>query len=231
MKFENDLQSGRLLRRYKRFLADIELENGEIVTAHCPNSGSMLGCDFPGSPVRLSFHDNPKRKYRYTWEMVKIGEHWVGINTQVPNRLVAEAISAGLIPELKNYPQIKREVKVGDHSRLDLLLKNRTERCYVEIKNVTLVENGIAYFPDAVTVRGRKHLHELLKLKRSGERAVIFFLIQRMDGEIFAPADHIDADYGKTLREVHRQGVEILPYRANVSPREIKLDKRLPLRM
>jgi sugar fermentation stimulation protein A len=228
MKIEQPLTPGVLIRRYKRFLADVELENGKQVTAHCPNSGSMLGCDEPGSPVFLSFHDNKNRKYAYTWEMVKVNDVWVGINTQVPNRLVAEAVENNQIPELAGFSDLKREVRVGEHSRLDLVLSRGDESCYVEIKNVTLVENHRALFPDAVTTRGRRHLFELVNLRAQGHRAVIFFLIQRMDGEIFAPADKIDPDYGKTLREVYRSGVEILPYRAKVTPTEITIDTKLP---
>ncbi|NOZ60212.1 MAG: DNA/RNA nuclease SfsA [Calditrichaeota bacterium] len=227
MKIEQELIPGTLIRRYKRFLADVRLESGEEITAHCPNSGSMLGCDEPGSLVLLSFHGTEKRKYAHTWEMVKVNHVWVGINTQLPNRIVAEAISDGQIRELAGYPELKREVRVGEHSRLDLLLSNGADLCYVEIKNVTLMENNRALFPDAVTTRGRRHLWELAQLKAAGRRAVIFFLIQRADGEVFAPADNIDAEYGKALREAHRAGVEILPYRAKVTPAEITIDKKL----
>ncbi len=145
MKIDQPLTPGVLIRRYKRFLADVELESGKQVTAHCPNSGSMLGCDEPGSPVLLSFHDNKNRKYAYTWEMVKVNDVWVGINTQVPNRLVAEAVGNNQIPELAGFSDLKREVRVGEHSRLDLVLSRGDESCYVEIKNVTLVENNRAF--------------------------------------------------------------------------------------
>lgn len=231
MKIEQKLIPGTLIRRYKRFLADVELENGEKITAHCPNSGSMMGCDSPGSHVLLSQHDGKKRKYVHTWEMVIVNSVWVGINTLVPNRLIAEAIISGEIPELSGYPQLKREIRVGTQSRLDLLLSDDENLCYVEIKNVTLVENSKALFPDAVTTRGRRHLLELLQLKQAGHRAVIFFLIQRMDGEVFAPADNIDPEYGKTLREVFSAGVEILPYRAHVTPTEITIDRKLPFQL
>ncbi len=218
---------GILIKRYKRFLADILLYDKTIITAHCPNSGSMLSCDVPGSEVLLSCHKNPKRKYTFTWELVKVNSIWVGINTIVPNRLVYESILQNNIPELTGYTEILREQKVGQRSRLDLMLRAENERCYVEIKNVTLVENGAALFPDAVTDRGTRHLEELIKLKKQGHRAVIFFVIQREDGEYFAPADHIDPIYGAKLRKAYSTGVEILPYRAIVNPEEIRIDQKL----
>ncbi len=218
---------GILIRRYKRFLADVQLDNGTVITAHCPNSGSMLTCDIPGSEVLLSYHQSPKRKYAFTWEIVKVNSIWVGINTNVPNRLVYESILQNSIPELIGYPEIFREQKVGQKSRLDLMLRDDSKRCYVEIKNVTLVENGAALFPDAVTERGTRHLQELIKLTEAGHRAIIFFVIQREDGEYFSPADHIDPIYGAMLREAYSRGVEILPYRAVVMPSEIRLDQKL----
>ena len=227
MKFSLPLIPGTLIKRYKRFLADIKLEDGTIITAHCPNSGSMLTCNTPGSEVMLSYHDNPKRKYPYSWEMVKVNSTWVGINTIIPNKLVAESIANGLILELTGYGKIIKEKKVSKHSRLDLMLESENERCYVEIKNVSLVQDGVAMFPDAVTKRGAKHLRELIKLKENGHRAVIFFLIQRQDGKSFKPADHIDPEYGKMLRKAFSKVVEILPYRAIVNPEEIRIDKKL----
>jgi len=227
MKFEGEFIPGRLIRRYQRFLADVELASGEIITAHCPNSGSMLTCDTPGSRVLLSVHDNPRRKYAFTWEMVMVNSVWVGINTQVPNRLVYEAIRAGEIPELSDYPNVRREMWVSAHSRLDLMLSREEENCYVEIKNVTWVEDGVALFPDAKTERGTKHVMELMKLKREGHRAAMFFVIQRSDARLFAPADQVDAKYGKILRQAHAHGVEILPYLAEVTPQEIRLKNKL----
>ncbi|MFZ5517277.1 MAG: DNA/RNA nuclease SfsA [Candidatus Zhuqueibacterota bacterium] len=227
MKFGEEFIPGRLIRRYKRFLADVELESGEIITAHCPNSGSMLTCDTPGSPVLLSVHDNPNRKYAFTWELVLVNSVWVGINTQVPNRLVYEAIRAGEIPELSDYPYVQRERSVSSHSRLDLMLSNDSDVCFVEVKNVTWVEDGVALFPDAKTERGTRHVLELMKLKRQGNRSVMFFVIQRSDARLFAPADLVDAIYGKSLRQAHAQGVEILPYLAQVTPQEICLRNKL----
>lgn len=150
---------GRLIKRYKRFLADIELPDGSTITAHCPNSGSMLGCNLPGSPVMLSISSNPNRKLTHTWELVQFGEYWIGLNTMLPNRLAEEAILDGTITELNGYRTLRREVPYGsERSRIDLLLEGDKGRCYVEVKNVTLVEGGMALFPDAVTERGQKHL-------------------------------------------------------------------------
>lgn len=221
---------GTLLRRYKRFLADVELADGSVVTAHCPNSGSMKGCDRPGSPVFLSLSNNPARKLAYTWELVQIDGFWVGLNTMLPNRLVEEAIADGTVAELQGYETIRREVPYGsERSRIDLLLQGSRGRCYVEVKNVTLVEGGRALFPDAVTTRGQKHLRELMEVVAQGERGVIFFTVQRGDGKAVAPADSIDPEYGRLLREAVKSGVEALAYRAEVTPEAIRLTGRLPV--
>ena len=180
--FPTHLYPGKLIRRYQRFLADVELADGTVVTAHCPNTGSMRGCNLPGSPVFLSSSSNPARKYHYTWELVQADGCWVGLNTLLPNRLVREGIENGVIGELAGYPLIRPEVKYGENSRIDLLLEGPAGRCYVEVKNVTMVAGGIALFPDAVTERGQKHLRELMEVVRNGERGVIFFVVQRADG-------------------------------------------------
>lgn len=231
MRFRPRLIRGTLIQRYKRFLADVRLENGETVTAHCTNTGSMLGCKAPGSAVYLSRSDNEKRKLAYTWEMIRIGGNWVGINTFHPNRLVADAVESGVIRELRGYKTIRREVKVSAHSRLDLCLEGRNGACFVEVKNVTLAVAGVAAFPDAVTERGTKHLKELMRLRRKGHRAVVVFVVQRSDCNYFRPADEIDAVYGRWLRRAVETGVEALPYRAEVTPREIVLTTRLPTKL
>ncbi|RLD16576.1 DNA/RNA nuclease SfsA [candidate division KSB1 bacterium] len=229
MKFDQPLIKGFLIKRYKRFLADIELPSGEIVTAHCPNSGSMKTCDQPGWEVRLSPSDNPKRKLKYTWEMVHNGKCWIGINTIFANKIAAEGIRSGMIRELQGYERLQTERKYGQNSRVDLLLSNGEKKCFVEVKNVTLVEeDGFYRFPDAVTKRGLKHLQELTEMVRQGHRAVMLFLIQRSDGTLFKPADHIDPQYGRELRNAFKVGVEILPYRAEVSPQEIVVKERVP---
>lgn len=218
-----------LIKRYKRFLADIMLEDGSTVTVHCPNSGSMKGCATPGSRVFISRSANPGRKFPFTWELVESAGFWAGINTALPNRLVREAIENGTAAELQGYESIRPEVAYGEHSRIDLLLESPGQRCFVEVKNVTLVEDGRALFPDAVTTRGQKHLNELMRVVREGDRGVIFFTVQRGDGLTVSPADAIDPEYGRLLRLAMKSGVEALAYRALVTPQEIVLTERLPI--
>jgi sugar fermentation stimulation protein A len=232
MKFESPLIEGTLIQRYKRFLADVELADGSTLTAHTPNTGSMLGCCEPGSRVWLSDSGNPKRKYRHGWELVEAEpEVLVGINTGLANRLVNEAIDGGVIGELQGYASLRREVRYGDeNSRIDMLLESGpAPDCYVEVKNVTLASGGVARFPDAVSQRGSRHLRELERVVRQGGRGVIVFCIQRGDAETFRPADDIDAEYGRTLRQVLDAGVEALAYRARVTPEAVELDTALPV--
>lgn len=223
------LVAGTLVKRYKRFLADVALDDGDIITVHCPNSGSMKGCAAPGSRVYLSRSTNSGRKYPYGWELVQADGFWAGINTGLPNLLTREAIEDGIVAELQGYTAIRPEVPYGEHSRIDLLLEKPGERCFVEVKNVTLVENGRALFPDAVTTRGQKHLQELMRVVREGDRGVIFFTVQRGDGNSVSPADLIDPEYGRLLRLALANGVEALAYRALVTPEEIRLTERLPV--
>lgn len=238
MKFARALVPGRLVRRYKRFLADVELEGGGLVTAACPNTGSMLGCCEPGSRVWLSESDSPTRKYRHTWELVEARAArrgrgvMVGINTGLPNRLVAEAIEAGVIAELGGYAALRREVPFGEErSRIDLVLESPSRpACFVEVKNVTAaVEAGVALFPDAVSARGTKHLRELVRLKAQGLRPVLVFCVQRGDVREVRPADAIDPLYGATLREAVAAGVEVMAWRAKVTARAIALETRIPV--
>ncbi|MBA3010555.1 MAG: DNA/RNA nuclease SfsA [Proteobacteria bacterium] len=218
------LIQGRLVRRYKRFLADVELTDKKTIIAHCPNSGSMKGCAEPGAPVWISQSNNPKRKLGYTWELIQTKDSMIGVNTQVPNRLVKAAIENGQVAELNAYTQVRSEVKTSEHTRLDLLLENGSGKsCYVEIKNCTLVEKGVAMFPDAVTVRGQKHLDELVRLKRQGHRAVIFYLIQRMDATLFTPAVMIDPLYAQKLKGAVANGVEIVTRDTFIDTRIIRL--------
>ena len=226
MNFEQKLISGRLIKRYKRFLADVKLDSGETVTAHCTNSGSMLSCIEANAPVLLSKSNNPKRKTAYTWEMIFINNTWVGINTQIPNILAKEWLDANIIPIFPKYDTVRREVKF-DNSRFDIYAENPTEKCFVEVKNVTYRYNNIAVFPDAKSVRGQKHLTTLLKAKQEGYRAVMLYIIQREDVDFFAPAEHIDPDYARILLDVHQKGVEIVPCRAKISPQSIVFDKIL----
>ncbi len=223
------LIAGRLIKRYKRFLADVLLEDGSVVTVHCPNSGSMKGCAAPDSAVYLSRSATVGRKYPLTWELVQADGFWAGINTGLPNRLTREAIEDGTVSELQGYDTIRPEGPYGEHSRIDLLLEGPSGRCFVEVKNVTLVENGRALFPDSVTTRGQKHLQELMRVVREGDRGVIFFTVQRGDGDAVSPADLIDPEYGRLLRMAMANGVEALAYRADVTPDEIRLTERLPV--
>ncbi|HET7007393.1 MAG TPA: DNA/RNA nuclease SfsA [Candidatus Binatia bacterium] len=229
MRFPSRLIRGTLVQRYKRFLADVRLEDDEIVTAHCTNTGSMIGCKEPGSKVYISRSENLNRKLLYTWEMIKTDGRWVGINTLHPNKLVAEAVESELITELSGYRSIRREVKVSAHTRLDLCLEGNNGSCFVEVKNVTLAANGTAAFPDAVSDRGTRHLQELMRLKRQGHRAAMVFVIQRSDCQNFRPADEIDSEYGRWLRRAVKAGVEVLPYAAKVTAREIVLTGRIAM--
>ncbi len=228
MHFDSHLIYGTLIKRYKRFLADITLSNGDTITVHCPNSGSMKGCSSPGSKVCLSISDNPKRKYPHTLELVQENNTWVGVNTSLTNKLVVEGIRNGHIPELLPFDNLKQEIKTSANSRLDILLENGTQKTYVEVKNCSLVENGTAMFPDAVTVRGTKHLNELATLIEQGHKGVIFFLVQRNDATNFKPAGHIDPEYARTLEQVAKKGVKILVYQATVTPEKIEIEQPLP---
>ncbi|MCB2108924.1 MAG: DNA/RNA nuclease SfsA [Rhodobacteraceae bacterium] len=228
MKFENPLIEGRLIQRYKRFFADVELTSGEKVTAHCANSGSMLSVKEPGSRVWLSPATNPERKLKFTWEIIEVHGALVGINTGHPNRLVADAISAGQIKPLKGYPELKREQKYGKNSRIDVLLSGGGKApCYVEVKNVTMKRGPgakiPAEFPDSVTERGTKHLNELAAMVKSGARAVMFYLVQRCDAERFGVAADIDPEYASTLKKALKSGVEALCYGCEVNPHGITI--------
>lgn len=223
------LYQGTLIRRYHRFLADVELDDGTLVTAHTPNTGSMMGCAVPGNRVVLSVSGNPGRKYPHSWELVQADGVWVGINTQLPNLLAREAIQNGTIAELSGYDKITLEVPYGTGSRIDLLLTGERGRCYVETKNVTLVKERCALFPDAVSTRGQKHLRELMEMVRQGHRAANLFVVQRGDGDALAPADAIDPVYGRLLREAAAAGVELLAYQARVTLGEIRLTHPVPV--
>ena len=228
MRFTTQLVQGTLVKRYKRFLADVRMENGKVITVHCPNTGTMLSCSTPDSPVYLSRSDNPKRKYPFTLEMVKDNSTWVGVNTARTNKLVAEAIKNEQIAEFQNIKEIKAEIKTADHTRLDLLVSHGNSTTYIEVKNCSLAIDGCAMFPDAVTKRGTKHLHELIRLTADDQGTCIFFLVQRMDADRFAPASQIDSIYGHALLQAAEAGVMVLVYQAEVSPNGIDVVRRLP---
>ena len=230
MKFDKPLISGRLIQRYKRFLADVELEDGTIVTAHCANPGSMLGLKDPGTLVWLSKSDNPKRKLAYSWELLELDGAMIGINTSHPNRIVEEAINENKIAELTGYPDLRREVKYGKNSRIDILLQGGGKPdCYVEIKNVHLLrEASLAEFPDSVTKRGAKHLVELGDMVDEGHRAVMLYLVQRTDAERFTLASDMDPAYVDAFNEAKARGVEALVYDCTITQEEIVIRNRLP---
>ncbi len=222
------LLAGVLLRRYKRFLADIELADGRVVTAHTPNTGSMQQCAVPGYEVLISVADNPQRKLPYTLELIRVNGHWVDTHTQRSNRIVEEALRNNWIVGLEDY-RVTPEFRIGN-SRIDFLLEKGEERVLVEVKNVTLCrDQTIACFPDAVTSRGQKHLVELLQAKEAGYRSIIFFLVQRQEATSFAPADAIDPAYGRILREVAGAGVEVLAYKTAVSAQHNRVAEPLPV--
>lgn len=231
MKIEPPLEQAILLKRYKRFLADIRLANGEEMTIHCPNTGSMKNCWAPETPCWFSRSNDPKRKLPGTLEITSTPDGFlVGVNTGRPNKLVREAIESGVIAELQGYSEIRPEVKYGDeNSRIDLLLIDGERRCYVEVKNTTLgVGDGRVLFPDAVTTRGTKHLRELMAMVEQGHRAVLVFCVQHSGAQSVGPADDIDPVYGQTLREAMDAGVEVLAYGCDLSAEEINLKSALP---
>ncbi|MGE0627140.1 MAG: DNA/RNA nuclease SfsA [Hyphomicrobiaceae bacterium] len=233
MQFPSPLVRGTLIQRYKRFLADVRLDSGEMITASCPNTGSMLGLKQPGSTVWLSTSDSPTRKYRHTWEMIEAdlgaGPTLVGINTAHPNRLVTEAIEAGRIKPLTGYAGLRREQKYGRNSRIDILLEDEVRgTCYVEIKNVHLMRQaGRAEFPDSVTERGAKHLFELADMVAGGKRAVMVFLVQRGDAKTFHLARDIDPRYGEAFDKARAAGVEAIALKCRMSTTEIIVDRPL----
>ncbi|MGL5794315.1 MAG: DNA/RNA nuclease SfsA [Waterburya sp.] len=219
------LVTGRLIKRYKRFLADIELETGEIITAHCPNTGPMTGICTPNSLVQVSTSNNPKRKLLYTWEMIQVNSTWVGTNTAIPNRVVKLALERQIFPELAGrYSSLLAEVRYGqdNQSRIDFLLGGDDDQplVYVEVKSVTLSRDNLALFPDTVTTRGQKHLRELTALVPKAKPVMLYF-INRSDCNTFAPSDRCDLKYGKLLREAVVKGVEVLPYRFEITPQGI----------
>ncbi len=228
MVFKEKLIHGRLIKRYKRFLADVELDDGTVVVAHCTNSGTMKSCLEKGAEVYLTPVNDPKRKTKFTWEMIKINDDWVGINTGIPNILAYEAILNNEIQGLQGYSKVQREVKFGD-SRFDVYAENAKEKCFVEVKNVTLKEGKYALFPDAVTTRGQKHLKTLMQVKKEGMRAVMLYIVQRCDVEVFAPAKEIDPDYAAALKLAVENGVEVIVMQAKIKPEEIRLTNSLPV--
>ena len=231
MKFPT-LIEGRLVRRYKRFLADVELADGTVVVAHCPNPGSMKTMKDEGAPVWLSQSNNPKRKLAYTWELVRAEEELTLVHTGRANAIVEEAMRGSVVSELRGFTSLQSEVRYGDKSRLDFMLQFLERRCYVEVKNVTMADGeGRCAFPDSVTARGSKHLRELMSIAAEGHRAVLLFCCSKAGTCEIRPADEIDPVYGQTLREAKRAGVEILAYGCDIDLQSIALNKSLPIRL
>jgi sugar fermentation stimulation protein A len=222
--------SGKLIKRYKRFFADVQLDNTkQIVTAHCPNTGSMLGLLKEGNPVRLTKVDDKKRKLKFTLEIIKSGGANIGVNTHRANRIVEEALISNKIKSLKKIINLKREVKYGESSRIDFLINNNNdEEIYIEVKNVTLsLKEGIAEFPDAITERGSKHLKELQKIRNKKTRAIMLYLVQRDDCKYFRIAKEIDEKYNSNLKKAIKSGVEILCYNCKFENNKVKMDKKI----
>ncbi|MCL2891470.1 DNA/RNA nuclease SfsA [Brenneria tiliae] len=232
MQYTPRLRPARLIKRYKRFLADVVTPEGETLTLHCANTGAMTGCATPGDTVWYSTSDNPKRKYPHSWELTETQQNdWICVNTMRANTLLHEALLEGRVDALAGYTSCKSEVKYGaEHSRIDLLLQAPDRiNCYIEVKSVTLLQHGCGYFPDAVTLRGQKHLRELQQVVANGERAVLFFAVLHSGIKQVSPARHIDPRYAELLMAAQRQGVEILCYGSILTPDSIKLTHQLPL--
>ena len=238
MKFVNKLVKGTLLKRYKRFLTDVELDDGRIVIAHCPNTGAMHGCAEPGYEVWLSISDNPKRKLAFTWELAvtKQGQ-WIGINTHNANKVIAQALAEQKIEELAGYDEIRSEVKYGEEgSRIDFFLRQTYRAaenkgladCYVEVKSVTLLQDKQGFFPDAPTVRGQKHLRELRVMLQQGHRAVLLYCVQHSGIDSVRVAQHIDPDYALELTLAMSAGLEVLCYSTKINQEKIVINQRLP---
>ncbi len=227
MKFKEKLLQGSLIKRYKRFFVDIEHKN-RIITAHCPNSGSMMGLILRGNKVWFSKSDNPKRKLKYTLEIINVNKKLVGINTHFTNKIVLEALKQKKIKNLIKYDDIKPEVKFSDKTRFDFLISNKTKKCFLEVKNVTLNRmNQVAEFPDAITSRGTKHLKELIKAKKNGYESYILYLIQREDCKSFKIAEDIDGEYKIAFNEALNNGVKMLCYDCKLTNEEIKINKQI----
>lgn len=232
MRFASPIVEAKFVRRYQRFFADFELQDGTVVTAHCANPGSMKTCLATGAMCWLTTTDNPKRKLRYTWQVVEIDGERVFVNPALANDVVVAAVREGAVTEFSDYSLVEREVRVSENTRIDLVLKGPAPTCFVEVKCATMAAgNGVAAFPDSVTLRGTRHLRELMQLKASGLRAMLFFCVSRERATIVEPADDIDPVYGAALREAVDAGVEVLAYACEVSREGVRLARRVSLRL
>jgi sugar fermentation stimulation protein A len=230
MEFPQPLTRATLVSRYKRFFADVVTEDGREITAHCPNPGAMLGLNMPGLPCWISRSDDPKRKLAHTLELVDVDGGLVGINTMHPNRLTAEALAADAIPELTGYASHRREVRYGPNSRVDFLLEAPGRApCWLEVKNCHLMRKpGLAEFPDCVAARSLKHLKDLTAMVEAGQRAVMLFVVQRMDCDVFQACHELDPAYAAGLRVAATAGVEVLVYRCGITPERVVIEDRIP---
>ena len=232
MNYTSGLTEARLIKRYKRFLADVRLNDGSIITVHCANTGAMTGCQPENARVWLTQSDNNKRKYPYSWELVELEDKALAcINTSLTNKVVKQAIDDNLIAELADYPNCRTEVIYGEeNSRIDFLLSHNDQLCYVEVKHVTLkVDNRLGAFPDAVTKRGQKHLRELISQVQLGHRAVMLFIVMRTDIDTIVTADSIDPEYGQLLRQAVDMGVEVIAYKVSINLQCITIDTSIPV--
>ena len=231
MNFEKTLISGELIKRYKRFFVDVKINN-KVITAHCPNTGSMMGLLDNGNKVWLSKTDNSNRKLKYTLQIIESQKSKVGVNTHLTNKIVLESLKNNLVNKLKNYERIQQEVKFGNNTRFDFLISKNKKKTFIEVKNVTLSrKKGIAEFPDSITTRGRKHINELLKAGNKGYKIYLLFVIQRDDCNKFKIASDIDAEYWKVITKAVKKNLNILCYDCKISPKGIKLNREIKLEM
>jgi sugar fermentation stimulation protein A len=228
MKFSTALIGGKLVKRYRRFLVDVQLDNGTLVTAHCPNSGTMVGCSEVGQAVLLSSSKDPHRRNAFTWEAIKMNGVWVGVNVGTPRKVVAESLQAKLIPSLKNYSDLLIDAEYGRGNKVDIMLHGDDRNVFINVHHVAWVENQIAKFPETPNARARKSLKDLAEIAAQGHRAIALFFVQRADCRSFSPAVDVDPEFGRFFKEAQTQGVEIMVYRASISVDEISLGVSIP---
>lgn len=228
MKFPTKLIGGKLVRRYRRFLVDVQLDDGPLVTAHCPNSGSMVGCSEPGRPVLLSESKDPHRRNAYTWELIKIDSAWVGVNVATPRKIIAESLYAKHIPSLKHYNEILLDAEYGRGNKVDIMMHGNDRNVFMNVHHVAWVDHGVAKFPETSNARARKGLQELTEIAAQGHKAVELYFIQRGDCNSFSPAVNVDAEFARIFKAAQKEGVEILAYRAAITPEEISLGVPIP---
>lgn len=229
MKFATELIGGKLLRRYRRFLVDVQLDNGQIVTAHCPNSGTMIGCCEEGRPVLLSTTDDEHRRNKYTWEFIQMNNTWVGVNVSVARKVVIEALTNKALPQLSSYGDITLDASYGRGKKADIMMHGAEQNAFINVYHVAWAEDNIARFPETPNARARKGIRELTEIAQQGHHAVAFFFVQRADCTRLAPATSIDPEFGRLCRNAASAGVEMMAYRAAISQNDISLGRRIPV--